>query len=240
MSYSFAPWQGATHCTSGSTTGALALQAYLLERYSPPGWSGGIYNCRGVRGSTTTSVHGEGRAFDLMLPVGANGRGTKYGHDIVDLLGKNAQRLGIQCIIYDRRIWSAASPNGRAYTGVHPHYDHLHIELTRAAGANLTLATLRAVLGTAPSNPTEDTVYVCKFGDRDNYVRRLQRLINAAAPLVPLTVPTLTLDGVYGPATAAAVNAFAARAGMPADGNTGCHALVVDYIRNFLSVPAPR
>ena len=146
----WARWEGAVRCTGKVTPGARALLAWLLEGYSPPGRSGGIYNCRTVVGGTSTSLHGEGRAVDFMLPVQSNGRptavGQRTGDEIVKRLGAHGRRLGVQCVIWDRRIHSASSPNGRPYTGVHPHYDHLHIELTWAAANNLTLATLRAVL----------------------------------------------------------------------------------------------
>lgn len=140
----WSPWQGATGCSSGPTSGAIALRDWLLDAY-PDGSSGGIYNCRTVRGSASPSIHGEGRAFDLMLPV-IDGRGAPVGHDIVARLGSAGDRLGIQCVIFDRTIWSGRSPAGRPYTGVHPHYDHLHIELTRQAGRSLTVGTLSMTL----------------------------------------------------------------------------------------------
>lgn len=140
----FAGWQKATGCTSGPEPGARALADWLLEAY-PIGWSGGIFNCRKVRGSSQPSIHGEGRAFDLMLPV-VDGRGHPVGHEIVRRLGKVGLELGLQCIIFDRTIWSARSPQGRPYTGVHPHFDHLHLELTREAGRTLTRATLGRLL----------------------------------------------------------------------------------------------
>jgi len=140
----WAVWQGAADCTSGPSSGAIALRDWLLAEY-PTGWSGGIYNCRTVRGSQSPSIHGEGRAFDLMLPV-VDGRGDPVGHEIVGRLGSAGDRLGIQCVIFDRTIWSGRSPSGRAYTGVHPHYDHLHIELNRSGARSLTGATLAATL----------------------------------------------------------------------------------------------
>jgi hypothetical protein len=144
----------------------------------------GIYNCRSVRGSATTSLHGEGRAYDLGWPM-VNGRGTASGEEVVRRLGSQGRRLGIQCIIYNRKIYSATSPRGRNYTGVHPHYDHLHIELTRASGAQLNLATLRDVLGSTrvvePTQPTDPPVTgddVLKRGDESNAVGVFMRAIS--------------------------------------------------------------
>lgn len=121
-----------------------ALADFLLAAY-PLGWSGGIFNCRTVRGSSQPSMHGEGRAFDLMLPV-VGGKGHPQGHEVVRSLGQVGRDMGVQCVIFDRTIWSARSPEGRPYTGVHPHYDHLHIELTRAAARRMTLSEVERFL----------------------------------------------------------------------------------------------
>lgn len=147
MTYPFARWEGARNCTDEASSGAGALLAWCQANHQPPGRSLGIYNCRNVRGSATRSLHSEGRALDWGLPLSPEGGGTDVGHELVDRLGSNADKLGLQCIIYDRTIWSAQSPTGRPYRGVNPHYDHLHIELTWEAARELTLATLVAVLG---------------------------------------------------------------------------------------------
>jgi len=84
-----------------------------------------------------------------MLPV-VNGRGHPAGHEAVRRLGAVGLELGLQCAIFDRTIWSARSPNGRPYTGVHPHFDHVHFELTREAGATLTRARIVQLLEPEP------------------------------------------------------------------------------------------
>ncbi len=147
------PYEGAVRCTSGPEPGARALLAWLAE--SVEGWSGGIFNCRSVRGASTKSIHGEGRAVDWMMVRGPDGKGTPEGWEVVRRLGAHGARLGIQCVIYDRRIFSASSPEGRPYNGVAPHYDHAHIELTRAAGNRMTLATFRAVLNEEDDDMTD-------------------------------------------------------------------------------------
>ena len=151
--YRWAPWTGATRCTDGPEPGARAFLAWLYEEFRPPGYSLGIYNCRTVRGASTTSTHGEGRAVDYGLPVVA-GRGNPVGYEILDRIGPHGAEVGIQCVVFDRRIWSPSSPQGRRYDGTHPHYDHLHIEFTREAAARLTLSTFRYVLAKETTVPT--------------------------------------------------------------------------------------
>lgn len=144
------PYERATACTGSPRPGARALLAWALETYRGRGaHSLGIYNCRTVVGGSTTSTHGEGRAVDLGLPLGPDGKGTPLGRSIVAQIGAHGARLGVQAIVYDRTVWSSVSPSGRRYDGAHPHYDHLHIELTRQAADRLTLATFRHVLGGA-------------------------------------------------------------------------------------------
>lgn len=139
-------WQGASTCTGSVTPGARALMAYWLEQFEPLAKSMGIYNCRTVRGGSTTSMHGEGRACDCGVPVTDEGHRVMYR--FLSLLGPHARRLGIQYVIFNRVQWSASRPaTGDYYGGVHPHTDHAHIELSWNSARNLTLATLRAVAG---------------------------------------------------------------------------------------------
>jgi len=201
-------WQGAGPCASGPTPGARALEQWLGQEFV--GHSGGIYNCRTVRGSTVPSIHGEGRAVDWMMPV-RNGRGHPEGHDVVRTLGAVGRRLGVQAIIFDRTIWSARSPSGRPYTGVHPHYDHLHIELTREAGQNLTVAALRLTLAGGVAARVAPAVRpTIRQGARGVQVQALQRNLGG-----------LAVDGVFGPKTTEAVRRFQRANGLKVDGIVG-------------------
>lgn len=139
MPKTFARWQAARRCTGGAGDGAKALMAVLILFYGARGFrSWGIYNCRNtVLGNR--SAHAEGRALD-------GGCSVQLGRQITrDLLELGPWRLGISCIIHDGRIYSAKSPRGRPYNGA-PHRDHVHIEMTRKAAANLSVARARRIL----------------------------------------------------------------------------------------------
>lgn len=195
----WATWEAAVKCSGRPAPGALVLLDWLDKRW-PVGWSGGIYNCRSVRGRQSMSIHSEGRAVDFMMPV-QGGQAHPQGIEIVRALGERGDELGVQTVIWDRRIWSKRSPNGRAYTGVNPHIDHLHIELNRAAAAGLTLDRLGGV--PVPSRPT------LRRGDRGPHVANLQRLL------------ALKADGIFGPNTEQAVRLFQQSKGLKVDGVVG-------------------
>ena len=222
----WAPWQGASSCTGSVTQGAKHLLAWSREAY-PQGRSMGIYSCRTVVGGSTTSLHGEGRALDYGMPM-IGGRGTPAGHELVRRLGEHGVRLGIQAVIYDRTIWSARSPSGRPYTGTHPHYDHLHIELTWNAARLLNLTTLRNVLGGAQ----ESTMYLIRrnqgisngvTGDNgDPYVRYWQtRFKQLGYDLGDFGPQGDGIDGKYGSTGERVVNEICKTAGLPQDGDQG-------------------
>lgn len=123
----YSGYQGAKSCTKGPSTGAQGLMSWFLAKYADDGGlNAGIYNCRTVRGGKTTSLHGEGRAADLAIrPYRAT-----YGTQLANLLRTHSKELGIQCIIWNRKIWSGLYTDWREYTGVNAHVDHLHVELS--------------------------------------------------------------------------------------------------------------
>lgn len=185
----FAPWEAARTCTDGPAPGAVAFMRWFTEHYvKRGGFNLGIFNCRTVRGGRTTSMHGEGRACDLGFPIG-----DPDGMQLLRLLIKHAGALGIQCIIYRRRIYSAKNPEGAHYSGVAPHWDHLHVEFSREAARRLTYATVKAIL-TPPVH--EAGSRVLKVGAEGKDVLILQRKLKIEA------------DGFFGPNTKRAVLVF--------------------------------
>lgn len=185
-------WEEAERCTAGPEPGAEALMKAIMDIYDDRGaYNLGIYNCRTVRGASTTSVHGEGRALDVGFPVG-----DPDGNDLLRRLLKVPGRLGMQAVIYERRIYSKLSPGGRDYDGLVPHTDHLHIELTRESGNHLTYTTAKQCLHREHRRPGSRSLRV---GCRGYDVRWLQNHFN---------IPS---DGIYGPGTRDRVKRFEAR-----------------------------
>jgi len=200
-----APWVAATECTGGATQGARALMAYFLES-TVNTRSMGIYNCRTVGGSSSLSMHSEGRADDLGVDETPEGLAT--GWAFLAAIAPHAKRIGLQFLIFDRTKWANHRDDcGEYYGGVSPHTDHIHAELSRLAGEQLTLATLRAVVGDFRDNPLggEATMFV-RRGDSSEVVKYWQaRVIRLGEDLGEYGENEDGIDGSYGGMLTAAV-----------------------------------
>ena len=212
---------GAKSCTSGPQPGVRGAMAWFLGRYaSQGGLNTGIYNCRSVRGGRTTSLHGEGRAADF----GIRPYSAKYGTQLAEAMRRKSKELGIQCIIWNRKIWSGAHPNAgwRRYTGVASHTDHIHVEFTWATARkseNAVIKLFNKHVGDAgnikvkPTAPKYTTVTgktpLVKLYHKGEPVKRIQKAVGATA------------DGYFGPSTKNKVQVFQRKRGLAADGIVG-------------------
>ncbi len=132
----------ASNCSGGFTPGASSLRDFVIDTWTPPVTNVWGYSCRAMvcgTGSCRTSIHGLGRAIDIMVD-GTTPEGLRTGNEIRNFLYNNAERLGIQAIIWNRGIWTAPQNGWRDYTGPHPHIDHLHVEVNIQASSNPDLA----------------------------------------------------------------------------------------------------
>ena len=120
-------------CGGGLRSGALRLRAQLDAEF-PAITSIQGYSCRANTASPNKmSIHGAGRALDIFIPLSGGAADNTKGDAVANYLVKNANRLQIQYIIWDRTQWSANGSNDRAYTGPNPHIDHVHVEITEEA-----------------------------------------------------------------------------------------------------------
>jgi hypothetical protein len=140
-----AGYQGQTTCSPRAKPGVVDLSRRVLRAF-PSTRSLGIVRGCSVGGR---SEHKEGRAWDW------GGLNAKKKADRLRvqkfkswLLKKDrhgnrwsrARRLGIQYVIWNKRIWGsyAASSGWRRYTGANPHTDHVHISFTWAGARKKT------------------------------------------------------------------------------------------------------
>ncbi len=82
-------------------------------------------------------------------------------------------------------------------------------------GDNMYINTAEAISGIPASWPG----YNLEIGSRGDKVRQLQEQINVIAGSYP-AIPMVTVDGIYGPATAAAIRKIQSVFGLPQTGIT--------------------
>lgn len=140
-----AGYQAQTTCSPTAKPGVADFAARLLRAY-PRTRSLGIVRACSVGGR---SEHKEGRAFDWGgLDARRAEDRAKVGRFVTWLLTSDrygnryamARRLGIQYVIWNRKIWGsyAASSGWRTYRGDSPHTDHVHISFTWAGARRKT------------------------------------------------------------------------------------------------------
>ena len=130
------PWNGGSNCGSGLGAPARALGDYLRRTFPSSVSSYGGFSCRPNTANTSlTSVHGTGRAIDVFIPTTGGQADNTRGDAVANWLVTNAQRLGVQYIIWDRTQWNGSRSGDKVspYGGPHPHHDHLHVELNTSA-----------------------------------------------------------------------------------------------------------
>lgn len=134
-------WDGGIHCAGGLLPGTrafgLAIQAMFPSLIlSPPQG----YVCRAnTADASMTSLHGTGRAVDLM--VTPHGDVSRDGDAIANTILANAKALGVEEVIWSRTIWTSLRGT-REYTGPDPHYNHVHVGLSPAAAQSFNASAL--------------------------------------------------------------------------------------------------
>lgn len=153
----WATYEYARGCTGGAKPGAVALMSWINRTY-PKSRNWGIYSCRRIPGSNAMSLHGEGRALDVGYDM-VNGKANPDGYRLFAHLKSRAVELGIQGIIWDRKISTNRGDN-RPYSGgpdpTTAHVNHLHIELTNAAARTLTGSQINKIMGSPPTGDFGD------------------------------------------------------------------------------------
>lgn len=131
----------ASNCTGTFTVGAASLKEVIASKWMPPVTSIGGYDCRPIVGGTGTSIHGLGRAIDVMINANTP-EGLAKGNEIRNWVINNASQLGIQRVIWNKYSWAANRGGWNLYYEPgknNPHTDHLHIEINIGASTNANL-----------------------------------------------------------------------------------------------------
>jgi hypothetical protein len=209
-------YEPAAGCTGHSQQGAKALMAWYLGAYGAMGGKNlGIYNCRNIAGSQSLSLHGEGRACDLGVPVGQG-----WAKTLADALVARSGELGIQLIIHDSKVWSGRHPfdGWRNFSGRNPHRDHLHIELSWKAARELSAAAVQAAFTLTgqsfPAWPGRHLRHTPGHLMRGDDVRTWQQRMADLGRQI-------AVDGIYGPQSARVARDFQRDMSLDVDGVVG-------------------
>lgn len=224
-------YAGARSCTGGPQPGSWGAMDWFLHNYqSKGGVNSGIYNCRSVRGGRTTSLHGEGRASDM----GIRPYSAEYGTKLANAIVNQSKELGVQCVIWNERIWSSSYPDRwRYYSGVARHKDHLHVEFTWASAKrardrqrNLWAKILGGGAGgsTSSTGGGSSTSWVkvnygalLKRGVKGNPVKDVQTVLKAHG----IDLGKGGVDGYFGDKVEAGVRKMQEAWGLSVDGIVG-------------------
>ena len=183
LTYDDAPkWTGTAACAGKLKTGGKKLGDYLVDKFDVVTSVGGYACRRNTADTSRMSVHGTGRALDVFVPRTGGAADNGQGDKVANWLVLNAQRIGVQLVIWARTIWRSNGSNDGAYGGPHPHDDHLHVELTNAGGAASTPWF---------ANPTD--------GDASNALGDSPNIIWCTGPSKTADVEGILIEGVHGP-----------------------------------------
>jgi len=97
----------AANCATVATPHARDLAALVREIF-PWVRTIGDVRCGALHGSDRMDIHAEGRALDIMLTVPPQVYGDRAGEQLANWLVTNAQALGVQLVIWNRRRWQGS------------------------------------------------------------------------------------------------------------------------------------
>lgn len=221
-------YQQQTTCDPAAKPGPIAFAKLLNETYGTR-YYGISRNC-----NSGITAHSEGRALDWSLDaykpaekaIGDAVVTWLTASDSKGNLGVMARRFGINYIIWNKKIWRGYAPERGwvAYTGSHPHDDHIHFTFTWDGAYQRTswwtgVALTKVTIGgggasAAPAPPpapvkTATGYYVLRQGSTGAEVKILQQGLGISA------------DGSFGPQTLKAVKAFQTKHKLTVDGIAG-------------------
>lgn len=205
-------------CLGKNQPGAIALRDFTLARFG--GASLGIQACRNVAGTKAPSAHKEGRAYDEGFPQPGRGKRNPAGDPAFQWGVANAERLGLQLIIWADMRWSARTPTIRPHVSADRsdngrHLNHVHWELNWWAAKNLTVALCEGATDPGPQDFQWQVRPTMRRNDVGLHVSEWQLRLRRAIGV------DLGQAGKYGAATEKATKDFQKAMGLGADGVAG-------------------
>ena len=213
VSYDDGPLWDSSKCAGSFTAGGKVLREYLKANFKGISSIGGL-SCRSNSANTSKmSIHGIGRALDIMIPKNNGKANSAVGDPIANWLVLNAAAIGIQYLIWNRVRWSGSRKSFGRYGGPNPHTDHIHVELNED-GANRRTPWFSGG-GTPIDVPTPIPIPASISRSSKEYIRWVQQSLNQILGL------RLVVDGISGTQTRSAIRSFQQRQGLVVDGIVG-------------------
>lgn len=128
---------------NGPQPAPRALWAMMRANF-PPVRNLGIFVRRNIAGTTTPSLHSEGRALDIGLNA-FDATELVIGDRLFQIFCDLGQTMQLEEVIWKRQIWSAQRPLVRAYGGHSAHTDHIHVGFTQAGSQQTAMPGLFAL-----------------------------------------------------------------------------------------------
>ncbi len=126
-------WNGGRNCSGKFREGSKALGRELMTKFGQVRSIGG-YSCRrNTANASSMSVHGTGKALDIMIPTRGGRANSEAGDAVANWLVTHAAEIGVQLLIWNRTTWRSNGNNTNRYSGPNPHVDHIHAEITEKA-----------------------------------------------------------------------------------------------------------
>jgi peptidoglycan hydrolase-like protein with peptidoglycan-binding domain len=211
-------YQEGTRCLTENQPGAVAFAKLLNATYGTRTY-GILRKC--------AAEHGEGRALDWMIDsrkaenLALANALTRWlaAPDAQGRPGAMARRFGINYIIFNRQQWKAWAPERgwTAYYGVSPHTDHIHFSFNWDGAYKRTswwsgVAVTKPLTGpTGSTAPAPTTPVITASG----YPLLEQGATGAEVKLAQKVIG-VTVDGKFGPLTAAALGTWQSKHGVRA------------------------
>lgn len=115
----------------------------MIQANFPVARNLGIFNRRNIAGTTTPSLHSEGRALDIGLNA-FDATEVVIGDRLFQIFCDLGQTMQLEEAIWRRQIWSARRPLIHPYTGHSAHTDHVHVGFTQVGSQQTTMPALFA------------------------------------------------------------------------------------------------
>jgi len=116
----------------------------MIQANFPVARNVGIFVQRNIAGTSTPSLHSEGRALDIGLNA-FDPYEVVIGDRLFQIFWDLGQTMQLEEVIWRRQIWSSRQPLVHPYAGISPHTDHVHVGFTQSGSQQTAMPAMFAL-----------------------------------------------------------------------------------------------